>query len=503
MTNSFLDDPQSLLTELCRQDFTAFLRKAWPWVSGGDLLDWNWHFDAMAHKLEQIADGELQRSIINIPPRNGKSKTISVIWVAFMLGLDPTKNFVCVSYSSELSNKFARDCRSIIESQWYRQLFPGTILSKARSAAYDFETTRGGGRLATSIGGTLTGRGGDIIILDDVIKPSDAHSETVRTNVNDWFSSTLSSRLDNKKTGSMICVMQRLHEHDLCGMLIEQGGWDCLSIPSIAIEDEYIMLARVGVYHRREGELLHADREPMEVLDDLKRSMGSYAFEAQYQQQPMPSDGNLIKAAWLKESGPDIENQPGHVVQSWDTAIKTGSKNDYSVCITARLFRNEIHVIDVYRGRVEFPDLLKKTKAMARQFGAQTLLIEDKASGQQLIQSLRASHDLGVPNPIARTPETDKFIRAAGVSSMVEAGQLYLPRDAHWLADFKKELLGFPSGKHDDQVDALSQLLEWSRTSWKRRSRLGGRPILIYTDEFGETRSSEDGRVGGYFSRQS
>lgn len=490
MTKSNFDDPYSLLLELCRQDFPAFLRKGWPWVSGGEMLEWNWHFDAMAHKLECIAEGELKRSIINIPPRNGKSKTISVCWVAFMLGRDPALNFVCVSYSSELSKKFARECRSIMESRWYRQLFPGTIISKTRSAAYDFETTRGGGRLATSIGGTLTGRGGDIIILDDVMKPEDAHSETVRPKVNEWFSSTLSSRLDNKKTGSIICVMQRIHEHDLCGMLMEQGGWDCLSLPSIATQDESIILARGGVYHRREGDLLHPEREPIEVLDEMKRFMGSYAFEAQYQQQPMPSDGNLYKADWLKVTGKGTDEgksqSKGKIVQSWDTAIKTGSANDYSVCITARIWRNEIHIVDVWRGRVEYPDLLKKVKALARQFEARTLLIEDKASGQQLIQSLRASHDTGVPNPIARNPEADKLTRAAGVSSMVEAGQLFVPEDGHWLAEFKKELLAFPSSRHDDQVDALSQLLEWSRTSWKRRSRVGGRPIIFYEDKGGE-----------------
>lgn len=493
MTDFTLEDPHSLLLELCRQDFTAFLRKAWPWVSGGDLLDWNWHFDAMAYKLELIADGDLQKLIINIPPRNGKSKTISVCWVAFMLGLDPTKNFVCVSYSSELSNKFARDCRSIIEAQWYRQLFPGTILSKARSAAYDFETTRGGGRLATSIGGTLTGRGGDIIILDDVIKPSDANSETVRSNVNEWFSSTLSSRLDNKKTGSIICVMQRLHEHDLCGMLIEKGGWDCLSIPSIAIEPESIILARGGVYHRREGELLHAAREPIEVLNDLKQSMGSYAFEAQYQQQPMPSDGNLYKADWLLTSGSEAPDK-GKVVQSWDTAIKTGSTNDYSVCITSRIWRNEVHILNVWRGRMEFPELVRKSIELARTFGAQTMLVEDKASGSQLIQTLRSGSHSGVPNPIARNPELDKFSRAAGVSSMVESGQLYLPEEAHWLAAFKKELLAFPNGRHDDQVDALSQLLDWQRSSWKHLSLSVSGPITFWIDDYGEFRSSDDGQ---------
>ena len=491
-----MDDPHNILLELCRNDFTAFLRKAWPWVSGGEMLDWNWHFDAIAYKLESIADGDIRRSMINLPPRNGKSKTVSICWVAWMLGRDPTKNFVCVSYSSELSNKFARDTRSIIESWWYKQLFPGTILSKARSAAYDFETTRGGGRLATSVGGTLTGRGGDIIILDDAIKPSDANSETVRASVNDWFSTTLSSRLDNKMTGTMICVMQRLHEHDLCGMLLEQGGWDCLSIPAIATQDESIILARGGVYRRLEGELLHPKREPIEVLNELKTAMGSYTFEAQYQQQPMPSDGNLFKADWLKttQEGPEHDTKKGQIVQSWDTAIKTGSKNDYSVCITARHWRKEVHILNIWRGRVEFPQLLKKTIELARTFNPRTLLIEDKASGSQLIQTLRASHEPGVPSPIARKPEADKFTRAAGVSSIIEAGILHLPREAHWLAEFKKELLAFPSSRHDDQVDALSQLLEWTRNNSRYSHGIGARPVVFWRDEYGDVHSSLNGK---------
>lgn len=492
-----MEDPHALLTELCRQDFTAFLRKAWPWVSGGEMLNWNWHFDAVAHKLELISLGEIRRSLINLPPRNGKSKTVSICWVAWMLGQDPTKNFVCVSYSSELANKFALDTRSIMESRWYQSLFPGTRLSKSRSAAYDFETTKGGGRLATSVGGTLTGRGGDIIILDDVIKPSDANSDTVRTAVNDWFSTTLSSRLDNKMNGSIICVMQRLHEHDLSGMLMEQGGWDQLCIPSIAFEDEDIMLARGGVYHRREGEILHPEREPLSVLDELRTAMGSYAFEAQYQQQPMPADGNLFKADWLLTTGVDDalseSDYKGQIVQSWDTAIKTGSSNDYSVCITARIWRKEVHIIHVWRGRVEFPDLVKKAIHQAQTYGARTVLIEDKASGSQLIQTLRNNSEPRVPHPLGRNPETDKFTRAAGVSSMVEAGQLFLPQDAQWLSEFKKEILAFPNSRHDDQVDALSQLLEWARTHIPRSSGGISMPIRFWKDEYGEIRSSAEG----------
>lgn len=493
MTNYCMEDPQGLLNELCRQDITAFLRKAWPWISGGELLAWNWHFDAMAYRLERIYHGEIRRSLINLPPRNGKSKTISVIWVAWMLGRDPTLNFVCVSYSNELSGKMARDCRAIMDSAWYREIFPGTVISKSRSASYDFETTRGGGRLATSVTGTLTGRGGDIIILDDVIKPEEANSETTRNFVNEWFRSTLASRLNDKMSGAILCVMQRLHEFDLSGMLLEQGGWDHLSLPAIATRDESIILARGGVHRRREGDVLHPEREPLEALEELKAAMGSNAFEAQYQQEPMPADGNLYRAEWLKVSTHDPdEDGYGEIIQSWDTAIKTGSSNDWSVCITARVIRNDVHLLDVWRGRVEFPALQRKAIELAQLFRAQTLLIEDKASGQQLLQSLRTGQWPGVPHPIARTPEMDKYSRAAGVSSMVEAGQLFLPEEAHWLAEFRNELLAFPNSRHDDQVDALAQLLAWVRQSWTWSDGLIAGPILFWSDGDGIVHSSED-----------
>ena len=184
--------------------------------------------------------------------------------------------------------------------------------------------------------------------------------------------------------------------------------------------------------------------------------MGSYAFVAQYQQQPLPIGGNLFKAEWIKTEGLDPDNGGyGEIVQSWDTAIMTGSSNDYSVRITARLIRSEVHALDVWRGKVEFPALQRKAIELAGTFRPRTVLIEDKASGQQLLQALRFGNYPGVPNPIGRTPEQDKFSRAAGVSYMVESGQMFLPEEAHWLAEFRKELLAFPNCRHDDQVDAF------------------------------------------------
>jgi predicted phage terminase large subunit-like protein len=464
-----LEDPAAFLRASQRRSFLAFLDKAWPYISGGQLMERNWHVDAIACRLNRVRRGKSRRLLVNLPPRNGKSNIVSAIWVAWMLGKDPRLNFVCVSYNNQLSGKLARLCRAIMLSPWYRELFPGTIIS-SRSASHDFETTANGGRLSTSIDGTLTGRGGDIIILDDVIKPEDTNSEVVREAVNEWYRTTLASRLNNKATGAIICVMQRLHQYDLPGMLLEAGGWDHLSLPAISTQDERIPLTQGRVHLRRRGEVLHRAREPMAVLEQIRAEMGSVAFEAQFQQAPVPMLGNIFRSAWLREWPDGFDPADGgEVIQSWDTGIKTGNENAFSVCVTATLRGRYLYIIDVWRGRVEFPDLKHKVVDLARVHNASTLLIEDKASGQELIQTLRSEQHHGVPLPVPRTPATDKRSRAEGVSSMVEAGQLFLPREAHWLGELKSELLAFPSGRFDDQVDALTQLLEWlrSRLSWQ------------------------------------
>ena len=460
-------DPAAFMKAMQRRDFLSFLDRAWPHISGGEFIDPNWHIDALAFSLDRVRSGESRRMLLNLPPRNAKSKIVSIIWIAWMLGCDPALNFVCVSYSNDLSGKLARDCLAIMQSAWYRELFPGTIIS-SRRAAHDFETTRGGGRLATSVTGTLTGRGGDIIVLDDVIKPDEAYSETVRNAVNEWYRSTLSSRLNNKKTGAILCVMQRLHQYDLCGLLLEAGSWDQLSLPAIATEDTVIPLTRGRQHVRRPGELLHPARESRETLEEQRAQMGSAAFEAQYQQAPLPALGNVFKASWLKIIPPEFRLEDGgEIIQSWDTAIKTADGNSFSVCVTAMLRNNHLYVMHVWRGRLEFPELVKKAIELAQLYQPRTLLIEDRASGQQLIQTIKGLKVYGVPEPIRCNPENDKLSRAEGVSSMVEAGQLLLPVEAHWLGEFKSELLAFPSGRYDDQVDALTQLLGWVRDRWR------------------------------------
>lgn len=483
---SRMDDPQAVLDEYARRSFSAFLIRAFECLKGGATLEYNWHLDAIAFQLERVAKGEIQRLLVTIPPRSLKSVMISVAWVAWRLGHDPSHNFVCASYSNELSHKHGYDCRRIMQSDWYRRLFPQTVIARGRSSVHDFETTRGGGRLATSVTGSTTGRGGGTFIIDDSIKPEDTESDLIRNSVNDWYRSTVISRPDDKRTGAIINVMQRLHQYDLAGVQLEAGGWEHLSLPAIATEDAFIPIGKSKVKHRREGDLLHPEREPYEILMRIKRESGSRIWNAHYQQQPDPAKGNLILAEWLKTYGSLPEG--GLVVQSYDTASKDRPQNDYSVAITALVLKQHVYIIDVLRRRMGFPELRKTTVAQARLHRSKVLLIENQASGQQLIQMLRDEEPNGVPPPIACRPEGDKKTRVSAVSAMIEAGQLLLPQDAPWLSDFRNELLSFPSSRFDDQVDALSQLLIWvSRQQRMQDISLDDGPVLIdLTHDFGE-----------------
>lgn len=474
-------DPEAFLRALLRRDFCSFLRKAYPYISGGEEMMWNWHLEAIAYELERVARGDNLRLLVTLPPRNGKSKTITVIWIAWMLGQNPRQNFVCVSYSNELSGKLARDCLTIMQAPWYHEVFPNTIISAKRSAATDFETTAGGGRLATSVTGTLTGRGGDIIILDDVIKPEEANSETTRNFVNGWYQSTLASRLNDKASGAIIAVMQRLHQHDVAGMLIESREWHQLKLPAIAIEDQEILLPRGRVHHRRIGDVLHPAREPLHVLEELKASMGSIAFAAQYQQEPVPIAGNFVDRGWFRyyDEPPDR----GLIVQSWDTASKTGVSNDFSVGITARYYQQRYYILDVYRERVDFVRLRARLSQLCQSYKVDRLLIEDAASGQQLIQMLKHERPNWVPRPIACKPEGDKITRFAAQASRIEGGEVVLPRQAPWLADFITEVIGVPNSRYDDQADALAQMLAHA----PRGETLGLAGPIFWPDQHEET----------------
>jgi predicted phage terminase large subunit-like protein len=261
--------------------------------------------------------------------------------------------------------------------------------------------------------------------------------------------------------------MQRLHEDDLAGHLLQQRGWNHLNLPAIALEDETIELGAGKMLLRRSGDVLHPRRESREALEAIKTEVGSLLFSAQYQQQPVPIDGNIIRRAWF----PTYQSlptglYPTRIVASWDVAMTTGDRNDFSVGTTWLVHKSDAYLMHVYRGRLEYPELRRKVIAMATEHGATTILIEEVGPGMNLLQDLKASMPTGMTRPIGVKPEGSKVDRMVAQSAKIEAGHVYLPTSAPWLGDFLTELLSFPNGRHDDQVDSVSQFLRWLQSAY-------------------------------------
>jgi predicted phage terminase large subunit-like protein len=347
-------------------------------------------------------------------------------------------------------------------SPMYESLF-GTRISKGREAVYDFETTAGGCRLSTSIGGVLTGRGADIIILDDPIKADDAQSDTRRRSVNDRYDNTIRSRLNNQETGAIIIVMQRLHADDLVAHVQETEGWEILSLPAIAEQDETYQIAtpygrkQVG---RRAGEVLQPSLVSLATLEAQRHAMTEYNFVAQYQQNPQPPTGIVVKREWITfYDRHDLPQKFEQVVQSWDIANKDSELANYSVCTTWGKTNRNMYLLDLFRHRLNFPELKRAVREQASRHGADVVLIEDKASGTSLIQELKADGFWKVQ----ATPKLDgdKIMRLHGQTAKIAGGYALFPRKAPWLDNYLQELTAFPNAKYDDQVDSTVYALAW------------------------------------------
>jgi predicted phage terminase large subunit-like protein len=449
---------RDLLNALLRSDFKSFLYRCMLTLNPGATFMPNWHIDAIAYQLQRVRAGEITRLIINLPPRYLKSLTVSVIFPAFLLGHNPRLKIFGISYGTELSAKHAADFRAIVESAPYRRAFSNMRISRA--AESDVYTTRRGFRKSTSVNAALTGLGGDMFIIDDPQKPVDAQSESQRNSTTQWFSNTLRSRLDNKETGVIILVMQRVHLLDLTGYLTENSDeWTVLSLPAIAEVDEQVPIGPGKFYHRRAGEALHPGYESLATLERLRNEVGSEVFAAQYQQTPVPPGGAMIRKQWLRyyDVAPERTYRT-KVIQSWDTAAKNGAQNDWSVCTTWLLHDKHFYLLDVTRGRYEYPRLRETAAALADRFKPSVIMIEDASTGIALAQELRQAGTFAVrPIPVER----DKIGRLYVQQAKFEAGLVLFPKAARFLAELETELLTFPQGKTDDQVDSISQALAY------------------------------------------
>src|SRR5215470_14391691 len=446
---------------LLRDDFASFAARSFRELNPRTLFVANWHFELIAAKLAALRAGRLRRLIVSLPPRHLKSHLASIAFPAWCLGHDPSLQILCVSYAQELAEKLARDCRSLMLSSWYRGIF-ATRLAAHRQAVHEFVTTRQGYRLATSTGGVLTGRGADIIIIDDPLKPDEALSQARRKAGNEWFVHTLYSRLNDKRHGAIVIIMQRLHEDDLVGHVLAQEAWEVLSFPAIAEADEVHRIETIWgprCFRRRQGEALHPEREPLETLGGIRGTLGEYNFAGQYQQSPAPLGGGLVKADWFKRyRDSDLPESFERIVQSWDTANKATELSDFSVCTTWGIKGKQLFLLGVFRRRLEYPALKRAVREQQSLYGATIVLIEDRASGTQLIQELIAEGCYAVTR---YEPTLDKTMRLHAQTAMIENGFVHIPEDAPWLAEYLHELTVFPNGKHDDQADSTAQFLDW------------------------------------------
>lgn len=455
------NDDHRLFQAALRQQFSIFARKTFGVLNPATTLSWNWHLEAICYALDQVRCGEVKRLIIALPPRSLKSTIASVAFPAYLLGHNPSAKLICLSYASDLSYDFARKCRALMNSQFYRDLFPRTMIGSERDSVADFVTTQRGHRISTSVGGTLTGRGGDVVIVDDFHKPDEALSDARRNTALQWFDNTLYSRLDDKNTGAIVIVMQRLHLFDLVGHVLERGEWTDLNLPAIAEDDQLIPIGP-GQFHRRQaGDLLHPEREGPEILEELRRSLGSNAFSAQYQQRPVPLDGNIFRRSTLRFYEVFPNAQLTRIVQSWDTAQSGSPNSDYSVCTTWKVYGHNFYLVDLFRKRLTYPELKQAVISQAAKHQPTYVLIEDIGAGQSLNQDLIVERPPYCSNPILIKPRIDKVARAAQHSATFEAGQVHIPLRAAWLDDLLLELMQFPGARHDDQVDSITQFLRW------------------------------------------
>jgi predicted phage terminase large subunit-like protein len=460
-------NPGLVFQSLLANDLMAFTEFAFGVVRPGIPFKPNWHLEALTYKLAQVARGEVRRLLITVPPRNLKSLCASVALPAWFLGHNPNERVVVISYSDLLTRTHANDFRRLVNDPLFQDIFPAMRL--ARDTDREIATTKRGKRIATSIDGTLTGLGGNLIIIDDPIKLGDAMSEAVRQRVIEWYRSTLLTRGDDKTKTRIVVVMQRVHQDDLVGYLQEHGGFEVLNLPAIAQSNEIYDLGNGRTYTRQQGELLHPEHEPIETLMELKQQMGPIAFSAQYQQSPIPPGGTIIKKKWLKTYD-ELSSRPGdRIVMSWDIALSEMESGDYSACVVLLIREEVFFVLEVVRGRFPFEALKAKVMELKQQrYQLSTLLIEESPISLGLIQSLRERSI----NVVTYKPDTDKRARLIAQTDLFAGGSVRLPRSAGWREEFIAELLAFP-GRHDDQVDALTQGLAWGRRSWSRRVRTG------------------------------
>lgn len=461
--------PPALVEALMRQRMFAFLAKAFAYLHLDEPpLEAAWYLQAMCHWLERAEAGELPRSMIWIQPRTLKSFTVAIAWPCWLLGRNPSTDIMIATYGEALSTEHAELRRQILTSDWYQALFTETRLAERGNRSGVLRTSAGGSIRAVSVGGPVTGRGADVIILDDCMKADAISSEAAREEVKNWYARALSQRLNDKRAGVILSIQQRICEDDLPAFL-EEKGFDCLSLPAKAEQDVQVKLGPGATRLWRRGELLDPVRFPEPVLEQERLNLGPRDYAAQYLQNPVAAGGNLIRLDHFRRFETHLKRGDfDRVVQSWDPAASELPTSDYSVCTTWGVLAGRFFLLDIVRERLAYPDLKRRVIAQRSKWSADHVIIEHSSNGLALAQQLKAE---GPFRPISWPPtgmrQRDKAERLLAQTGQIEEGRVWLPAQLEGLDAFLHELRAFPAGRHDDQVDSLTQMLEWTFWRWR------------------------------------
>lgn len=452
--------------ELAKRKLSYFVKFAWRIIEPETPLIWNWHLDAVCDHVQAFLEKRLDKRnlIINVPPGSMKSTIISVMSPAWMWLHNPSWRGLFFSGNESIGLRDSMKCRDIIESEWYQQTFqPTWKFEKDQNAKGHYRNTASGFRKAQSAGSRVTGDRADDIFCDDPLDAAEAFSKPARDSIITWWTQAASNRLNDLRTGGRCIIMQRLHEEDLTGYVLkyEPDDWERL-----IIRQEYELNSdktSLGWSDPRnvEGSLFFPERFPNDVIAIEKRRLGSYGYAGQHQQRPSASEGGLFKRADWSYYKPLEPKELGitQIIQGWDTAFKTGEENDYSACITIGVSQNRYYILDLWKQKVEYPELKRTVVNQFEKWKPSLVLIEDKASGQSLIQELRRDTRIAIhPYKVDR----DKIARANSVTPIHEAKLCYLPENTPWVSDFIESLSAFPTAPHDDDVDAFVMTLNYA-----------------------------------------
>lgn len=445
----------------------TFVDGAWPILEPSTPFRPNWHIDAICEHLEAVTAGEIRRLVINVPPRHMKSLSVAVCWPTWAWTKRPELRWVFASYAQKLSTRDSLKCRRLIESQWYQDRWGDRFqLTGDQNEKTRFENDRTGFRIATSVGGTATGEGGDIIVADDPHKADEAESDAMRESVLDWWDGTISTRLNDPETGAFVVVMQRVHEADLVGHLLDRGGYEILCLPA-EYEPAHPFVWPADP-RTEPGDLLWPDRMNRAAVDDLKLSLGSYRAAGQLQQRPAPMEGGILKRAWWNWYGTldDLPKLDG-VIQSWDTAWKDKQTSDYVVGQVWGWKGAHRYLLKAVRARMDSVETKREIRSLAawvaetfQGFDIHPVIVEAANVGPDVVADLRRT----LPGVRSVAAKGDKTQRAHAVAPQLEAGQVHLPGwDEPSAPAFAQELVteaaSFPNAAHDDQVDTFTQAM--------------------------------------------